>query len=305
MMLLTSKTDAVRKLLLGLVPLSAIALYTPSSLAQANIPNATTICGYKPDSEVPNALGMRSYITVGQVGDDTVFVHEQFPSPILNENDSDILTDIQSQRSLTIYNRPIAEARQILVDSPQSYAALLGIEEVPTTDFSFAEVNDTLVCRDVSADNVANVPTPAPPAPAAPQPPFADLPNGNYRLASASYPLRVVNDTELVENGGTLFLFRKFGDQVTGRFSYIDSDLGACVTGKIVGNTVTGQAYTNNGFSQAGSTAVFLGPGGYLQLGNQSSASRTGRRAYSTATLNLETFSRINAGSVLPPESCS
>lgn len=307
-MLLTSQTGAVWRLVLGMMPLSAIALYHPPSLAQAIIPDATTLCAYSPDSGVSNALGMRAYITVGQVGDDTVFVFEQFSSPVLNENDSSILTDIKSRQTLTIYNQPIAEARQILVDSPQSYAALLGVEPAPTTDFSFAEVNDTLVCQDVSAENGAIAPTPpaTTPAPAAPQTTFADLPNGNYRLASATYPPRVVEDAELIETGGALFLFRKFGDEVTGRFSYIDSDLGACFTGKIKGNEVTGQAYTDDdGFYQEESTAIFLGSGGYLKLGeNQGGAPRTGERTYNMAVLNLETFSRINAGAVLPPESC-
>ncbi len=301
-MLSTSKTNAVWKWVLGVVPLSAIALYTPASLAQASLPNATTICAYSPDSNVPNALGMRSFITAGQVGDNTVFVYEQFSTPGLNQNDSNLLTDVQSRRTLTIYNKPIAEARQILVDSPKSYAALLGVEESLTADFSFAAVNNTLTCEDVSADKAAIAPSPT-----APQPNFADLPNGNYRLTSASYAPGVVKDAELIKNGGVLFLFRKFGDKVTGRFSYIDSDLSACVTGKLEGNKVTGQAYTDNdGFYPEESTAVFLGPGGYLQLEeNKGAVPRTGTRSYNNATLNLEKFSRINAGTVLPPESCS
>ncbi|MGB3768355.1 MAG: hypothetical protein WA947_17490 [Phormidesmis sp.] len=322
-MLPTSKADVVWKVALSLLPLSAIALHASESLAQASIPEATTICAYNPDSGVPNVLGMRTYITAGQVGNDTVFVYEQFSSPVLNENDSSILTDVKSRRTLTLYGRPIAEARQILANSPRSYAALLGIEQAPASGLSFAEVNNTLACQDVSADNVANapmpgaeVPTPAAPTPAAPPTPdsptpapqtlFADLPNGNYRLASATYPPRVVNDAELVENGGVLFLFRKFGEEITGRFSYIDSDLGACVTGTIEGNEVTGQAYTgSDGTYPEGSAATFLGPGGYLQLGeNKENTPRAGVRQYESAVLNLETFSRINAGSVLPPESC-
>ena len=328
-MLLASKTKAMWKLALGVLSLSAIALYASPGLAQTRIPNATTICAYSPDSGMPNALGMRAYITAGQVGNDTVFVYEQFASPVVNENDSSLLTDVKSQRSLTIYNTPITQARQILVDSPQSYAALLGVESAPATNFSFAEVNDTLTCQDVSADNAANAPTPylgtptAPPVypspagtqtptviappPATPQTTFADLPNGNYRLASATYPPRVVSDSELIEKGGTLFLFRKFGEQITGRFSYIDSDLGACVTGKIEGNKIAGQAYTDdNGAYSKESKALFLGPGNYLQLEeNASGATQTGARSYNRAVLNLEGFSRINAGTALPPESCS
>ena len=297
-----------------------IALFTAPSLAQASIANATEICSYDPDSGVPNVLGMRAYITAAQVGNDTVFVYEQFASPILNENNSDILTDVKSQRTLTVYGTPIDEARQVLVNSPKSYAALVGAEQASPEDPGFEPVNNTLVCQ--ATDNIASAPVPstetpetetpeaqAPPATATPAPPQAtieDLPNGSYRFASASYPPIVISDAELVENGGTLFLFRKFGEEVTGRFSYIDSDIGACVTGKVDGNTITGEAYTDDdGIYPEESTAIFLGPGGYLQLGeNDGSEPRTGERNYDEATLSLESFSRINAGSVLPPESC-
>ena len=324
--MLFSKTNAVsaRSLLtLAIAPLGAIALCASPSIAQTSIPGASVVCAYNPNSGLPNPLGMRSFITVAQVEDNTVFVYEQFPSPVPNENNSDLKTDISSRRTLTIYSKPIEEARQILANSPDSYSALLGVQgEAPEAGFSFASVNGTLACQNV-ADEATNIPAPAPavptpetptpenPTPGAttptqPQATLADLPNGNYRVASATYPLRVVSNEELVSNGGILFLFRKFGEEVTGRFSYIDSDLVACVAGTIEGNTVTGKAYTDNyGSSSEGSTSIFLGPGRALLLGeNDGSSSRTGARIYDSARLDLEGFSRINAGTVLPPESC-
>lgn len=325
--MLKNRTDfeqcsLLRKLALGVLPLSAIALHSSPGFAQANIPGATTICAYDLENGVSNVLGMRSYITVGQVGNDTQFVFEQFPAPVLNENDQNIRTDVQSERRLTIYGTPIEEARQILVDSANSYAALVGLESdrEKLEDFGFAAVNATLTCKDVSG--VAQTPpAPNPATPTAPTPEtqtpstpptaqtlqtsFADLPNGNYRVTSATYPNRVVSNEELVQNGGTLFRFRKFGEEVTGIFSYIDSDRVACIAGKIEGNKVTGQAYTDSDVSLGESTAIFLGPGGYLQLGqNNGGARQTGARRYDSAVLNLDTFSRINAGAVLPPESC-
>lgn len=309
-------------------PLGAIALCTSPSLAQTSIPGASIICAYNANSGIPNPLGMRSFITVAQVEDDTVFVYEQLPSPVLNENNRDIETDISNRRTLTIYSKPIEEARQILANSPDSYSALLGVQgEAPEAGFSFASINNTLACQNV-ADETTNgemtsgemtnnettnaplptptAPTPEATAPAKPQATLADLPNGNYRVASATYPLRVVSDEELVKNGGVLFSFRKFGEEVTGRFNYIDSDLGACIAGTIEGNTVTGKAYTDdNGFSPEESTAIFLGPGGFLLLGeNDGGPVRTGARSYDSARLDLEGFSRINAGTMLPPESC-
>lgn len=314
------KADIWSKLVLGMVPLGAIAFHVAPAFAQASIPGATTICAYNPDSGLPNPLGMRSFITVAQVGDDTVFVYERFSSPVQNENDSDITTDISSRRTLTIYAIPLEEARQVLVDSSDSYRVLLGLQDDASADVDFASVNSTLACQNV-ADDVASAPIPTPETPAAgpptempipssavPQPAqstLEDLPNGNYRVTSATYPLSVVSDEELVENGGALFLFRKFGEDVTGLFSYIDSDVGACVAGTLEGNTVSGQAYTDDGFSPEESTAVFLGPGGFLLLGESDGEPlRTGARSYNDAELNLEGFSRINAGTVLPPESC-
>ena len=306
-----STTDFVQKFALGLVSFGAIAFHTSPGFAQATIPNATEVCFYDTDAGMPNPLGMRAFVTAGQVGSDTVFVYEQFPAPVRNANSQNIRTDVSSRRTLTVYGTPIQEAREILANSPNSYAALLGIEgEPPGEDFGFAAVNNTLVCEAATAN--APIPTEAPipqrpatPPTAAPSTTFSDLPNGNYRVTSAAYPMRIVGDEELVENGGALFLFRKFGEAVTGQFSYIDSDIGACVTGEISGDRITGQAFSDDaGFSQGESTAVFLGPGGYLQLGQSNGGPRAGIRRYENASLNLEGFSRINAGSVLPPESC-
>ena len=87
---------------------------------------------------------------------------------------------IASQRTLTLFNTPIEEARVRVVNNPTYYAELLGtsVESLGTSGFS--EVNDTLTCED---NGVAATPTPP-----APQSTFADLPDGNYRLASADFP---------------------------------------------------------------------------------------------------------------------
>ncbi len=118
-------------------------------------------------------------------------------------------------------------------------------------------------------------------------------------MASADYPFRVISDEELLKNGGYLFTFRKRGNVVTGNFGQIDGEIGACVTGTVSGNTITGQAYTNDEpVTVDGKT--YLGQLRVLQLGTPVSNVR-----YDNSVMNVESLSRINAGTRLPVESCS
>lgn len=116
------------------------------------------------------------------------------------------------------------------------------------------------------------------------------LPNGNYRVVSADLPFEITTDEELLESGGTLFLFRKFGDEVTGVYSFIDSEGGSCISGTLEGNTVTGEsfAYSENPREDT-----------FLTLGTP-----VGEERYEGSVLDLSSFSRINAGTRLPVESC-
>ena len=293
-----------------------------------------TVCTYDPSSGVPNPLGMRAFVTVSEVEGNSVVRYEQFPSPVNATEDAGRAADVASERTLTLYDTPIVEARQLLIDFPTYYAELVGLESAESVgdENGFESINDTLTCQSVSDATVANVPQPSDRTPAAPGPApdptaepeaptdvteqageasadaatLAALPNGNYRVVSADFPLRVVTDEELLESGGTMFTFRKFGEDVTGIFGYIDSEIGACVAGTLEGNTVTGQAFTNDepvslerNVEETDENPVFLGPGGFLQLGEEVAAER-----YDNSVLNLAGFSRINAGTRIPPESC-
>ncbi|NJM96725.1 MAG: hypothetical protein HC800_05600 [Phormidesmis sp. RL_2_1] len=259
----------------------------------------TTVCFYDSSTGVPNPLGQRAFITISESEGHSVFRYENLANIVSDPDNLGVEADVTSSRSLTLYDTAIAEARQILVDSPTFYAALLGVESVNDLgDIGFSEINATLACQEVS-DNIADLPEgPELPSDAISPPMVADLPDGNYRFTSAEYPERVVSDEELLENGGTLFLFRKVGDTITGTFGYIDSEIGACLTGNLSGNTVTGQAYTDDSGSTVDGT-TYLGPGSFLALGENTQGDR-----YEPSVLNLEGFSRINAGTVLPPESC-
>lgn len=264
-----------------------------------------TVCAYDPNGGAQNPLGMRAFITVSEVEGNSVFLYEQFPSFVTAPNDAQRRSDVASERTLTLYDTSIAEARQLVVDNPDYYAALLGL--VSADDIAegqgFDAVNTTLACQEVSDGAIAGVPQPPdnpappiegiPPEPAEPAEPattFADLPNGNYRLVSAQFPNRVVSDEELIESGGAMFLFRKFGDAVIGSYSFIDHEGGSCIAGTIEGNTVTGQSYA------AGDS---LRSGTFLTLGENVADNR-----YEGSVLTLAGFSRINAGTRLPVESC-
>lgn len=294
----------------GIVPLT-MAVPGLAQMPEPTVPQEfVTVCAYDPGSGLPNPLGMRAFITVSEVEGNSVFRFEQFPSFVSSPGDFPTRqADVASERTLTLYKTPLDEARQILTDAPNYYAALLGVEtEQLAAGDGFSAVNETLICQEVSDGRLAGAPQPpeslAPPT-AQPDPVLmiGNLPDGNYRVASATYPPRVVSDQELVENGGALFLFRKRGNSITGNFSYIDSDIGACVTGTLAArNAVLGRANVEGKtgvVTNAETGGAFLGPDEYLQLGENVSGDR-----YESSILTLEGFSRINAGSALPPESC-
>lgn len=261
--------------------------------------NFTTVCTFDPNGTASNPLGMRAFVTVSEVEGNSVFLYEQFPSFVTAEGDPDRRADVSSTRTITLYDTPITEARQLVVNNAEYYGALMDIspDEV-TAENGFGPINETLACQEVSDPNIANVPQP-PANPA--QPPtategetttfFADLSDGNYRLVSADFSNRVVTDEELLEAGGAIFLFRKNGENVTGNFGFIDHEGGSCITGTIEGNTVTGDSYAYSEQVRAGT---------FLTLGED-----VGNNRYNGSTLNLESFSRINAGTRLPVESCS
>ena len=315
---------AVRTLLQNVVfraiPLSAIsfsvvstlgAIATPSAMAQAPAQpsaqpsNFITVCAYDPTAGVPNPLGMRTFISVREIEGNSIFRYQQLPA-IVSGSGIPVSppANIEVERSLTLYETPITEARQLMVDNPSYYASLLGVPVSSINGADFAEVNAVLSCQDISG-NIARIPTPQPPAPAVqpPSPPaattLAALPNGNYRMASAEFTNRVVSDTELLASGGYLFTFRKFGDKVTGSFGHIDHERGACVTGTVSGNTITGEAYTvNEPTTIRGKT--YLDPLGVLLLGDPV----TSEVRYNNSVMNVDGLFQINAGARIPTESC-
>lgn len=135
--------------------------------------------------------------------------------------------------------------------------------------------------------------------------PVQDLPDGNYRYWSGTTGQSIVSDDILINNGGTLFLFRKQGNNVTGIFSYVSAEA-ICISGQVNGNTVSGRAVqTVEGISvlSSGETFATFGPSEALSLRRGRQVSNEQVR-YDSALLNLAGLNRINAGTALPPGGC-
>ncbi|MGB3668539.1 MAG: hypothetical protein WA984_00400 [Phormidesmis sp.] len=131
------------------------------------------------------------------------------------------------------------------------------------------------------------------------------LPNGNYRYWSGSSPNAIVTNEQLLANGGTTFLFRKLGNNVTGIFGYVDGEA-ICVQGQVNENTVTGisvQSLQGAGVISGTDTFKDFGPSGRIQVRRGRQINPTTIR-YSSTLLNLQGLNRINAGDRLPPSGC-
>lgn len=300
--------------------------------AQAQ-PSPTIVCNYDPNTGSPNPLGMRTFITLRETDGSTEVTYEQLGAPVAGPAEAVLTT----QRSLTFPRRSIDAVRQLLLNTPSYYRQLVGFNDPD----GFAAVNATLICQasPVASPVVSPVSSPGATAPAMPSqrpaasaelpdlsrspgapalengatpsggaaaPPtfydtIAGLPDGNYRYVSGPAAVdRVYSDQELLNRGGVLFIFQKTGDAIIGSYSYIDGE-SICVTGRVSGNTVSGQAYPRVA-KDLGESFEFWGPATFLRV--RRTRGDGGQRYYGGATLELNDFSKINAGSVLPPSRC-
>lgn len=303
---------------------AAITAVTQPLQAQPVVPKI--ICSYDPSTGVPNPLGMRTFITLIETEGTTEVIYEQLGSFVPGPVEAILATE----RSLTFPNQSIDRVRQLLMTNGAYYRELVGFDDPE----GFAAVNSTLICQ---AQTVATRPVARPsaeaelpdlgdersrselpdlsnpssggsierPASTDTPPTFYDtvagLADGNYRYVSGSADDRIYSEPELLRRGGTLFIFRKTGDEIIGSYSYIDGK-SICVTGRVSGNTVSGQAYPDEVVRDLGEQFEFWGPATFLRV--RRTRGDADNRYYASATLELNDFSRINAGSSLPPSSC-
>jgi len=132
---------------------------------------------------------------------------------------------------------------------------------------------------------------------------IAQLADGNYRLWNGTAQGGTASDEQLLEAGGALFIFNKSGNNITGNFAYIDSDNSYCIFGQGNNSTVSGFAYPyTEDALDLGESFRNLGPTSILRVRRTRVVGE--QPFYSSALLDLSTFSPINLGPVMPPTSC-
>jgi uncharacterized protein YecT (DUF1311 family) len=136
------------------------------------------------------------------------------------------------------------------------------------------------------------------------------LPDGNYRYATAKLSQSIISDQDLVRAGGYYFLFRKQGRNIVGTLAQVDSENTICVSGKINGNTVTGRAVElvelperDPSVKSIDDKFVFWDLGGDI-LSVRRGEKKDGKVIYNGALLNLGTLSRYNVGTRPPISQC-
>ncbi|MEO0770900.1 MAG: hypothetical protein AAFY72_16010, partial [Cyanobacteria bacterium J06649_4] len=272
-----------------------LPILTPDARAQNNLSSEpTVICLYAADMGEIDPLGNQGFITAREVGGSTefsfvsAFQHLDIDSAA-EPLDRRVL--IRSSNTLIFSGMSLDEAQsQLFTGDISYYNSLLGRPvDAEVTDEERMIVNENLDCSELTAAAPEDPSVPDGPTPN-PDLDLSGLPDGNYRVVSASFPVRTVTDNELLEAGGAIFLFRKVGNRVTGTFGYIDQEGGSCVDGTLSGDRVTGDAY---GYSDTIRSGVFL------MLGEE-----VGENRYPDSALDLSSFSRINAGTRLPVTSC-
>lgn len=170
---LRSPKRLLRKLAIGMLPIAAV-LSSGAAIAQVPPPpapapaNPTPIdppsaeptqpsaaeqsapvvtCTYDPNSGVPNPLGSRASLTIQETEGNTAFIYERFPNEVSSDA-SDVKAEVDNKRTLTLYETPIADARQLLIDESSYYAVLLGLAvDDPFIERGFEGVNQTMLCQ--------------------------------------------------------------------------------------------------------------------------------------------------------------
>jgi hypothetical protein len=142
---------------------------------------------------------------------------------------------------------------------------------------------------------------------------LASRPDGNYRYLAGDAEFRTYTDAELQQQGGSIFVFKKEGNNITGNLLPRIGQPGMCLMGIVSGNTVTGLAYPYSsttgtaieGIDNSDNNSEALQAYGSAFVVNRSERTEAGRLFYSSSVLDLSNFSMINAGVSLPPSGCA
>jgi hypothetical protein len=270
--------------------LSGIITIALSIPAQAAV---TTQCQIQPREGQPSPLAMRALFTLESTPDGNVAVtYTNLPTPVGVGQP----VTIEQTRKMIFYKSTIPAVRQQMLSNPTFFTELRGFSDPE----GFKPFNDLLVCQSVGADK----PQSGTPQSGTPQPgtTIADLIDGSYRYWNSAPSMNVTD--KQIKPGNFIFLFTKEGNRVVGVFARPD-DLAVCMTGTVKGNTISGVVNPPVRFSDAEGRSRQnkpFDPAGYLKLGAWSNAGNLG--AFSSSTLDLSKFNRINIGPRKAPSIC-
>ncbi|MEL7067237.1 MAG: hypothetical protein AAGN15_01130 [Cyanobacteria bacterium J06581_3] len=273
--------------------LLGLGILTPSAKAET-----LTVCEYDSSLGFEDPLNSgdagtgQATIMVTNVDGVTAFNYSFQPSQQRRSDDGRSLVfnnpQLSVQKSLTFFDTTLESARQQMLENPEYYAELIDATVEGLQGRGYELVDRTLTCREENATRDPEFNSPAPTS----QPTFDNLPDGNYRVTSTDLPFRVVTAQELLESEGTVFLFKKIGDTVSGDFFYPETDASVCIEGTLSGDTVRGRGRlegTEGTVPDSDALSVDdIIDGQFL----------------SAVVLDLSNFSRINAGTVLPRRNC-
>lgn len=275
---------------------SSLPLFGTNVQAQDGLSSEPMVtCLYSADMGEADPLANQGFITAQEVEGGTEFsfvsAFQRLPIEGTVET-SDMPVGFRATNTLVFSGASLDDARsQLFTGNPIYYNTLLGrAADTEVTDDERMTVNENLDCSDQTGENTDEQPITEERSQPNPNLDLSNLPDGNYRVVSADFPMRVVSDEELLEAGGALFLFQKVGDRITGIYGFIDHEGGSCITGTLSDNRVMGDAYA---YSDAIRSGVFLTLGDDFEDG-----------FYLDSVLDLSSFSRINAGTRLPVTDC-
>lgn len=187
--------------------------------------------------------------------------------------------------------------------------AEITVEEVTVEESMPAAVPLTAIDRSPAINPTNITPTTVEPTPfeGTTLSTLAALPDGNYRYISGEADRRDYSTGELSQRGSAVFLLQKEGNRVTGDLLPRVGLPGICVTGLASGNVITGAAYPYDTTDALPDSDRDLGEtvepyGSALQI--RRTQQEGNRLYYASAVLDLNNFSRINAGASLPPTQC-
>lgn len=132
-----------KKLVFGVTGIIGLAISLHSDLfpARAHEPGVVITCSYDLNSDKPNPLGMKTYVTAKEKEGHSIFTYEQFPAYLQPSETLDPVT-LSITRTLTFYNLNMSDARVVLRENSNYYSELVGYPDLG----GFARLDEVFKC---------------------------------------------------------------------------------------------------------------------------------------------------------------